>query len=76
MRAVASDGVTLVGPAGEDIRLALEIAPAAPLAKAPGVVAAHGAAAAAQPTPIQKGIDALKSGGGPDLLKSLGIPES
>jgi hypothetical protein len=79
---VASDAVTLRGATGEDVRLALEIAPAAPLAKAPGAAAGPGAARTApgaagqQATPIQKGIDALKSGGGADLLQSLGIPQS
>lgn len=82
---VASDGVTLRMATGADMRLALEIAPAAPLAKAPGAAglpppgAAHAAGAlpAKDPTPIQKGINALKTGGSTsEVLKSLGIPES
>jgi hypothetical protein len=83
VQSVSTDAVTLLGPGGETVELTLDIAPAAPVAKAgtippgkapPGSAPASGGA---PPSPIEVGIEALKNGGAAgDVLESLGIPRS
>jgi hypothetical protein len=72
VQSVSTDGVTLLDPGGRTVRLTLDIAPASPASK-PGAPAAGSQAGK---TPLEAGLDALKSGAGGDVLESLGIPRS
>ena len=75
VQAVETDAVQLLGPAGNVVELTLDIAPAPPATS--GAQAAAAQAAAGARTPLEVGLDALKSGGGAgDVLESLGIPPS